>query len=107
MPFKSSQIKLSEAQDRRRKLTTEQYREIRDLYSTGRWSLNGLAKEYGVSKKLILLIVNPESKAKNDAYRKSNWREFQGTKEEHATAIRETRRYKQRLYLAGELEESR
>ena len=67
------------------------------------WSLMKLAKEFEVSKKLILLIVNPESKAKNDKYIKDNWREFQQTKEERTKAIKKTRRYKQELFLKGEL----
>ena len=64
---KVDKMKLAPEQDRRRKLTDEQKEQIKDLYKTGEYSLNQLAQEYGVSKKLILLIVNPESKAKNDA----------------------------------------
>ena len=66
MPFKSEKIKLPQEYDRRRKLTDEQKDEIKHKYSTGLYSLNNLATEYKVSKKTILLIVNPESKRKND-----------------------------------------
>ena len=78
MPYthEVNHIKLVGLQDRRRKLTEEQKTEIIRLRDEG-WSLMKLAKEFEVSKKSILLIVNPESKAKNDKYVKDHWREFQ------------------------------
>lgn len=105
MPYKSESIKLQGLQDRRRKLTDEQKNEIIELYSTGNWSLNKLAKQFDVSKKTILLIVNPNSAERARQYRQENWREFQRTKEERTKTIREHRRYKQSLYLRGELKE--
>ena len=107
MPYKSEKIKLTETQDRRRKLTEQQRKEIRDLYSTGCYSLNGLAKQFGVSKKTILLIVNDESREKAQQYRKEHWKDFQMTKEERREAIKKTRHYKQELYLKGELKEDK
>lgn len=105
MPYKSESIRLRGLQDRRRKLTDEQRNEIKDMYSTGSWSLNKLAQQFEVSKKTILLIVNPNSAKKAKQYRQENWREFQRTKEERTKATREHRRYKQSLYLSGELKE--
>ena len=105
MPYKSEKIKLTEAQDRRKKLTSEQRKEIEDLYGTGCYSLNGLAKKYNVSKKTILLIVNKESAERAKQYRKEHWMDFKSTKEEHREAIKKTRHYKQELYLKGELKE--
>lgn len=104
MPYihETNHIKLVGLQDRRRKLTDEQKAEIIRLRNEG-WSLMKLAKEFEVSKKLILLIVNPESKTKNNKYIKDNWREFQQTREERNEAIKKTRRYKQELFLKGEL----
>lgn len=104
MPYthEVNHIKLIGLQDRRRKLTEEQKKEIIRLRDEG-WSLIKLAKEFEVSKKLILLVVNPESKAKNDQYIKDHWREFRQTREEHNEAIKKTRRYKQELFLKGEL----
>lgn len=95
-------IKLVGLQDRRRKLTDEQKAEIIRLRDEG-WSMRKLAKEFGVSPQSILFIVNPESKAKNDKYGRDNWRNFQKTKEKNAEAVRKTRRYKQELFLKGEL----
>ena len=105
MPYKSEKIKLKETQDRRRKLTEQQREEIKNLYSTGFYSLNGLAKKYEVSKKTILLIVNEESAEKAKQYRKENWKEWQRVGKEHNEAIKKTRKYKQELYLKGELKE--
>ena len=82
MPYKSEKIKLQGLQDRRKRLTDAQREEIKKLYGTGQYSLNGLAKMFEVSKKTILLIVNKESAEKAKEYRKEHWREWQGTKEE-------------------------
>jgi predicted DNA-binding protein YlxM (UPF0122 family) len=105
MPYKSEKIKLKETQDRRKKLTTEQREEIGKLYSTGCYSLNDLAKQYNVSKKTILLIVNKESAERAKEYRKEHWKEWQRGTKERTEAIKNTRKYKQELYLKGELTE--
>lgn len=105
MPYKSEKIKLSETQDRRKRLTSEQREEIERLYGTGFYSLNDLAKRFNVSKKSILLIVNKESAEKAKQYRKEHWKEWHRVGEEHNAAIRKTRRYKQELYKQGKLKE--
>lgn len=51
MPYKSEKIKLKETQDRRKKLTDKQREQIKELYGTGHYSLNDLAKQFNVSKK--------------------------------------------------------
>lgn len=103
MPLKSEKIKLPPELDRRRKLTEEQRDEIKHKYSTGFYSLNQLAKEYSVSKKTVLLIVNPESKRKNDQRIKDHWKDYIPNKEEHNAIMREHRRYKQKLYIEGKI----
>ena len=103
MPFKSEKIKLPQEYDRRRKLTDEQKDEIKHKYSTGLYSLNNLATEYKVSKKTILLIVNPESKRKNDERIKDHWKDYQPTTEERDKIMNEHRRYKQKLYKDGKI----
>ena len=103
MPRKSEKIRLSETQDRRRKLTTEQKKEIVNLYSTGLFSLNKLAKQFEVSKKTILLTVNPSSAQVAKNYRKEHWKEWQRKGEEWNAIQREHRAYKQKLYRNGEL----
>lgn len=105
MPYKSEKIKLKGLQDRRKRLTDEQRKEIKALYGTGHYSLNDLAKRFVVSKKTILLIVNSESAEKAKQYRKENWKQWQGSKEEHREAIKKTRRYKNELYKNGRLKD--
>lgn len=105
MPYKSQKIKLNETQDRRKRLTEEQRKEIKEMYEAGGYSLNELAKKFEVSKKTILLIVNKNSAEKAKQYRKDHWKEWQRTGDEWAKTVREHRRYKQELYLKGELKE--
>ena len=81
----------------------EQKETIKHKYSTGLYSLNNLAKEYKVSKKTILLIVNPESKRKNDARLKEHRRDYQLTKEERNKIANEHRRYQQKLFREGKI----
>ena len=105
MPYKAEKIKLKGLQDRRKKLTDEQRVEIRELYGTGLYSLNDLAKRFNVSKKTILLIVNDESAERAKQYRKEHWIEWHRTGKEHNEAIKNTRKYKYELYKNGELKE--
>lgn len=105
MPYKSEKIKLNGLQDRRKRLTDEQRNEIKELYGTGFFSLNDLAKKFCVSKKTILLIVNSDSAEKAKQYRKEHWKEWQRKGEEHNKAIKNTRKYKYELYKNGELKE--
>lgn len=105
MPYKSEKIKLKGLQDRRKRLTDEQREEIKELYGTGHYSLNDLAKMFNVSKKSILLIVNKESAEKAKQYRKEHWREWQLKGKEHNEAVKKTRKYKQSLMLKGELKD--
>lgn len=107
MPYKSEKIKLNEAQDRRKKLTDKQREEIRRKYSTGLYSQRTLAKEYNVSRRLITFILDDEKQKRNAELlkeRKLDGR-YKPTKEEWAKTVREYRRYKQELYLKGELKE--
>lgn len=105
MPYKSEKIKLKGLQDRRKKLTDEQRMEIKDLYGTGCYSLNDLAKRFEVSKKTVLLIVNKDSAEKAKEYRKEHWREWQRSGEEWNETVRKYRQYKQELYKNGQLKE--
>ena len=103
MPYKSSKIRLSETQDRRRRLTTEQQEEIRKLYATGLYSWNQLAGMYKCSKSRIGQIVNPERAEKVKARCKEHWRDYQQTGEDWNRIVREHRQYKQKLYVEGKL----
>lgn len=107
MPYKSEKIKLNETQDRRKKLTDKQREEIRDKYATGLYSQRTLAKKYNVSRRLITFILDDKKQKRNAELlkeRKLDGR-YKPTKEEWAKTVREHRRYKQELYLKGELKE--
>ena len=97
MPYKAEKKRLPPELDRRRKLSDAQKDEIAHKYATGLYSLNGLAKEYSVSKKTVLLIVNPESKRKNDERIKDHWRDYVPSKEERNAIMREHRAYKHKV----------
>ena len=104
MPYKSERIKLAPTQDRRRRLTDEQKEEIKKLYATGLVGQRPLAKQFGVSRSLIQVIVNPEIAEKKKQRIKEHWQDYRPSKEEWAKTIREHRHYKQELYLKGELQ---
>ena len=103
MPYKSEKIRLDISQDRRRKLTEEQKEEIRRIYKTGVCGTRPLAKQFGVSRSLIQIIVNPNIAERHKAYKKEHWKDYKTSKEEWAATMRGYRRYKQELYLKGEL----
>lgn len=103
MPYKSANIKLTEHQDRRRKLTEAQKEEIRRIYATGVCGTRPLAKQFGVSRSLIQVVVNPAIAQKKKDRVKEHWRDYRPSKEKWAATIREHRRYKQELYVKGEL----
>ena len=60
-------------QDGRRKLDPTLHPEIIRKYKTGLYSWNSLGKEYGVSKRLIGLIVNPAAKKREQQRNKERW----------------------------------
>jgi hypothetical protein len=100
MPYKFEKKIIPAQHDRRRKLTDAQKAEIEHRYKAGGVSARQLATEYGVSKKLILLIVNPEAKAKNDQYIKEHWSDYYD-KDKHRDAVRAMRAHKKDLDERG------
>lgn len=104
MPYKSEKINLKETQDRRVKLLSCQKLAIVEMYSTGLYSITGLAKLWKVSKRLVQFILFPERQSKNIADRNSRGgSKVYYDKAEHSKAIKDLRKYKQELYLKGEL----
>lgn len=103
MPYKSETIKLSETQDRRRKLTDEQKEEIKRIYKSGVCGMRPLAEQFGVSRSTIQVIVNPNRAERVKQRNKDHWRDYRPSKKEWAATIREHRHYKQELYVKGEL----
>ena len=106
MPFKSERIKISNTMlDRRRKLTDEQKEQIREIYESGVCGTRPLAKQFGVSRSLIQVIVNPDIAKKRSDYIKANWKKYQANGEEWNAIMREHRRYKQDLFIEGKIKE--
>ena len=105
MPYKSEKIKLPKELDRRFKLTDEQREEIKYKYKTGLYSQRKLAEEYGVSRRLIQFILDPQKQERNRELFKENRKDgrYKQSKEEWAKTVREHRRYKQTLYKQGKL----
>lgn len=104
MPYKSEKLKLPPEKDRRRKLTDDQKEQIRGIYATGVCGMRPLAKQFGVSRSTIQIIVNPKRAEAVKQRTKDHWRDYKRDKEEWAKTMREHRHYKQNLYLQGELQ---
>lgn len=103
MPYLSQKIKIQGTQyDRRRKLTEEDKAEIRAKYQAGGTSQRKLAREYGVSRRLIIFVLDPEKLKRNKEARKARggWQQYYD-KDEWRKTMREHRSYKQGLYLQG------
>ena len=102
MPYKSEQIKIAGSKyDRRIKLTEQDREDIKNL--TG-MSIRGIARMYGVNKRLIQFILFPERHKKNLLDRKNRGGSMQYyDKERNKKAIRETRNYKHELYVDGKI----
>ena len=78
MPYLSEKIKIEGTMlDRRRKLTEDEKQQIREIYKTGVCGTRPLAKQFGVSKSTIQIIVNPEIAARRKQYIKDNWKKYQ------------------------------
>lgn len=105
MPYKSEKMSINnELLDRRVKLLSSQKIEIAELYKTGNYSLNGLAKQFNVSKKTIFNIVNPEKlEISKQQYKERRKDGRYYDKEVHRKAMQSYRKYKHTLYLNGEL----
>lgn len=103
MPYKSAKIPLGKY-DRRVKLTDIQREEIKELRKLG-LSYRVIAERYEVSKKLIIMVCNPDIAEKNRLAFIARKREgrYKPTKEEWAATIREHRCYKQKLYKEGKI----
>lgn len=105
MPYKSEKIKIAGTKhDRRVKLTPEQRVEIRHMHEFLGTSYNSLARMYSVSKRLVQFVCCPEKE--EEARRRFKERRADGRyyhKNAHNEAVKNLRRYKQGLYLKGEI----
>lgn len=109
-PYEKAQtIRLDEKHDRRVRLTQDQKKEIMELYDKGDISHGELARMYGVSRTLIGIILNPERARKVKERFKEHWREYylRHGKQHHSEAVRNTRNYKYRLFMSGDIKETK
>ena len=106
MPYKCEKINLKDGQKASQKLTKDQKEEIYHKYNIeGGYSQRQLAAEYGVSRRLITFIIDPEKLKANLKRREETGGSKQYyVKEKHSAAIKKHRKRKQELYLKGELE---
>jgi DNA-binding XRE family transcriptional regulator len=103
MPYKSEKIKIAGTKhDRRIKLTPEQKEEI--YHNNLGLSQRELAREYGVSRRTIQFILDPEKLKENIKRRKERGGTMQYYKPlEWPKIMKEHRRYKQELKIKGEI----
>ena len=105
MPYKSEQIKIEFSQfDKRIKLTDEQKEKIREEYATGLISQRNLAKKYKVNRKTIFNVIHPKKYQEQlEKYKLNQHSKQYYQKEKHKEYIKKHRRYKQKLYINGEI----
>lgn len=104
MPYKSEKIKIEGTKlDRRRKLTEDQKDYIRWLREEEGLSQRQLAAMFGVSRRLITFILDPEKEKKNKERIKRLKQEgrYKYSKEQWAETMKEHRRYKEKLHKDG------
>jgi len=103
MPYKwaTDKVKLPPGKDRRVKLSSDDKREIKRLYSVGDTSYQKLADRFSVSKRSIQFIIKPEKLVENLKRReeRGGWRQYYD-KDERTASQREHRQYKTKI-LAG------
>lgn len=102
--FETEHLKLSKEDDKRVKLNDEEKKEIKKLYDTGMFSQRKLAKMYGVSRRSIQFIIDPEKLKEN--HKKFSERQKDGryyNKERHREYIKKYRERKKQLYNEGKL----
>lgn len=106
MPYKSEKIKIAGTSlDRRRKLTEDQKEYIRWLREEEKLSQRQLAAMFGVSRRLITFILDPDKEKRNKARAKQLRAEgrYKYAKEEWAETMREHRHYKEKLHKDGKI----
>lgn len=106
MPYKfeysKENNKIPKTLDRRVKLSDEQKVEIKELHKSGLVSINGLARQFNVSKRTIQFILFPEraEKAKQSfKERRKDGRYYD--KDKHKESVNNTRKYKKELSDKG------
>lgn len=107
--IKAQTIPLGEKFDRRRKLTDEEKKEIKEIYDAGGIGCRKLAAMYGVSRSLIQTIVIPGRAEANRERIKRMWKTYHDKYGQayYTDRVRSWRQYKYRLYKEGKLKEAK
>ena len=105
MPYKHIEKKIPTKLKKSAKLSQEDKERIRYRYlKVGGVSQRELAREYNVSRRLIVFCIYPERQEANYRKRVENGGSKQYyDKDKHTKAMRKHRRYKQELYKDGKL----
>ena len=106
MPYKSERIPIAGTEyDRSRKLTDEQKETIRKLRKEDALSFRQLATMFGVSKRLVMYVCDPDKYEIAKEQRRQRWKDgrYRQSKAEHAATIRRYRQHKQYVYLLKQL----
>ena len=103
MPRKSDTVAINnEKLDRRVKLTAQDKELVKWLREEEQISYQKLADRFGVSKRLIIFICNPEAKLKNLEDRaKRGGSKIYYDRESHNASIKAHRDYKKKLFQQG------
>lgn len=103
MPYKSEKARIAGTSfDRRRKLDDGDRAQILILRQQDGMSYNKLARMFGVSKRLIQFVCDPEKEARcKEQYRVRRKDGRYYDRETHNAAIRNLRRYKEDLIKSG------
>ena len=104
MSAKLDETRVTRKYDRRIKLSDDDKEEIVALYKLGATSYNKLAREFGVSKRTIYWIVNPEKLEENKRLRaERGGSKYYYDKETQRKAMRDHRDYKRSLLEEGKI----
>lgn len=105
MPFKSEKIIIEKTSfDRRVKLTDDDKKLVLKARAEENLSQRELARKFNVSRRLIQYILDPEKLAENKQRRLERGGSKQYyNKEKQREYIKDHRRYKQDLYINGEI----
>jgi len=107
MPYKFEKTPINNPNlDKRVKLTDEDRENIREEYKSGIISQRSLAKKYGVSRRLIQFILDPEKQEiakKQFAERQKDGRYY--SKEKQREYVKNHRDHKKELWKSGLLKE--
>jgi len=101
MPYKSDKkgVLIPRELKRNIKLSIDEREEIRLIRALHGYSYNAIARAYGVSKRLIQFICDPDKERVNRELRKKLCKDGRYyNKEYHRAQVRNTRRYKHMLY---------